>query len=289
MINLLMIQYLLVFAKRFAILLPGIFIAVISVRDIVPYFDKRLPLGLAVFFTYVLGAYVLVPAIIRLYRIFRPADHLPLYCITPDGFASDPLNIGIIGTRRQLINSMEKAGWHVADPHRLRYMIREALSTVYGWDYPTAPVSSLYLFGRKQDIAFEIPIKGVQGGGRHHVRFWATTYGNKKPLDIHAIDWQERKAKVYSNNLLWVGAASLDVGINFIRHNLQLTHMIDPDTDKERELIVGQLQDKKLVGKTRSIKLGEPYRLINRVINGSLHTDGRMTVVSLREKLPVKR
>lgn len=278
-----MIQYLLVLAKRFAVLLPGIFIAFISVRDIFPYFDRRLPLGLAIFATYILGAYVLIPAIIRLYRIIRPADHLPLYCVTPDGFASDPLNIGVIGTRRQLINSMEKAGWYVADPHRLRYMVREALSTIYGWSYPNAPVSSLYLFGRKQDIAFEIPLKGIEGGGRHHVRFWATTYGNEQPLDIHTIDWQERKAQVRTGDLLWVGAASLDVGVNFIRHNLQLTHMIDPDTNKERELIVRQLQNAKLASEVRTIKLGEPYKLINRVISGSLHTDGRMAVVHLKK------
>ncbi len=279
-----MIQYLLVLAKRFAVLLPGIFIAFISVRNIVPYFDKSLPLGLAIFFAYVLGAYVLVPAIIRLYRIIRPADHLPLYCVTPDGFASDPLNIGIIGTRRQLINSMEKAGWHVADPRSIRNNIREMLSATYGWHYPTAPVSSLYLFGRKQDIAFQIPVEGVTGGGRHHVRFWATTYQDKQPLSIHTIQWQHRREHVYGDNLLWVGAASLDDGINFIRHNLQLTHMIDPDTDKERELIVKQLKSKKLAGSVQTIKLGEPYRLINRVISGSLHTDGHMEVVSLKEK-----
>lgn len=278
-----MIQYLLVLAKRFAVLLPGVFIAFISVHNIVPYFDKRLPLGLAIFFAYVLGAYVLVPAIIRLYRIFRPADHLPLYCVTPDGFASDPLNVGIIGTRRQLINSMEKAGWHIADPRSIRNNIREMLSATYGWHYPTAPVSSLYLFGRKQDIAFQIPIEGVPGGSRHHVRFWATTYEDKKPFGIHSIHWQHRREQIYGKNLLWVGAASLDAGINFIRHNLQLTHMIDPDTDKERELIVRQLKSKKLIRNVRSVKLGEPYRLINRVISGSLHTDGRMAVVSLKK------
>jgi len=283
-----MIQYLLRLGKRFAVLIPGVIIAYLSVTHIFPYFDRRLPLGAAIFFTYVLGAYVLVPGVIRLWRIFRPADHLPLYCVTPDGFASDPLNVGIIGTRRELISSLEKAGWHVADPHRLRYMIREVLSTIYGWYYPNAPVSSLYLFGRKQDIAFQIPLKGVQGGGRHHVRFWATTYGSKQRLDIHAIDWQHRKSKVYRNNLLWVGAASLDVGVSFIRHNLQLTHMIDPDTDKERELIVRQLKDKGLVADTQDIKLGEPYKVINRVIRGSLHTDGRMKVVTLKKKLPRK-
>jgi hypothetical protein len=283
-----MVQYLLRLAKRLVVLLPGIIIAYVSVREIYPYFHRRLPLGLAIFATYMLGAYVLIPAIIRLWRVLRPADHLPLYCVTPDGFASDPLNIGIIATRRQLIDSMERAGWHVADPHRLRNMVREALSTIYGWSYPNAPVSSLYLFGRKQDIAFEIPIEGVAGGGRHHVRFWATTYEDKQPLAIHTIHWHHRKEHVYGNNLLWVGAASLDIGVNFIRHNLQLTHMIDPDTNKERELIVGQLQDRGLVKKVQMIKLGEPYRLINRVISGSLHTDGRMAVVMLNRLAPKK-
>jgi hypothetical protein len=279
-----MIQYLLRLAKRFAVLVPGIVIAYLSVRDIFPYFNRSLPLGFAIFATYVLGAYVLVPAIIRLWRIIRPADHLPLYCVTPDGFASDPLNIGIIATRRQLINAMEQAGWHVADPRGLRNNVREMLSAVYGWHYPNAPVSNLYLFGRKQDIAFQIPVEGVTGGSRHHVRFWATTYEDKQPLGIHTIHWQHRQTQVYGDNLLWVGAASLDAGINFIRHNLQLTHMIDPDTNAERDLIVQQLRTEKLVKKVETIKLGEPYRLINRVISGSLHTDGKMAIASLVKK-----
>lgn len=256
-----MIQNAVRLAKRFAVLLPGILIAYVSVRNIFPYFNRRLPLAIAILFTYVLGAYVLVPGIIRLWRIFRPADHLPLYCVTPDGFASDPLNVGIVGTRRQLIAGMEKAGWHLADPHSLRNMAREALSTIYGWQYPTAPVSSLYLFGRKQDVAFELPVEGVTGG-RHHVRFWATDRGD---------------------DLLWVGAASLDAGINYIRHNLQLTHMIDADTNKERDLIIEHLKAQKLVRKVETVTLGEPYRLINRVIGGALHTDGKMTVATLKQ------
>ena len=282
MIKRLMAQYFLRLAKRLAVLLPGIVIAYFSVRDIFPYFHRRLPLSIAIIVTYALAAYVLIPAIIRLWRIFRPTDHLPLYCVTPDGFASDPLNIGIIATRRQLISSMEQAGWHVADPHHVRNVIREILSIVYGWSYPNAPVSSLYLFGRRQDIAFEIPVEGVAGGSRHHVRFWATTYEDKRPLAVHTIHWHHRQARIYDDNLLWVGAASLDVGVNFIRHNLQLTHMIDPDTDMERELIVSRLRAHKLVKKVQTIKLGEPYRLINRVISGSLHTDGQMAIVSLK-------
>jgi hypothetical protein len=278
-----MIQYPFRLVKRFAVLLPGFIIAYFSVRSIFPYFDSRLPLGVAILVTYALGAYVFAPAIIRVYRIIHPADHLPLYCVTPDGFASDPLNIGIIGTRRELIGAMETAGWHVADPHNIKNVLREILATVFGHSYSTAPVSSLYLFGRKQDIAFEIPI-GDNPSARHHVRFWATTYENKERLSIKNIHWQHRRAHVYGDSLLWVGASSLDVGLTFIRHNLQISHMIHPDTNKERELIVEQLQAVKLVKKIQSLKLGDPYRLINRVWRGHLHTDGKMTIVNLSKR-----
>jgi hypothetical protein len=276
-----MIQYSLRIAKRFAILLPGISIAYFSVRDIFPYFDRRLPLAFAILATYALGAYVLVPALIRLYRIVRPIDHLPLYCVTPDGFASDPLNIGIIATRRQLIQVMEKADWHMADPYRGRYLMRHFLSIIFGWEYLTAPMSNLYLFGRKQDLAFEIPLEGVSS--RHHVRFWATTYQSKQRVTVRSIQWQHRRSHIQGDdNLLWVGAASRDTGIAPIRHNLQLTHMIDPDTNQERELIVSQLQAKNLVKKLDKIKLDNPYRLANRAWRGYLNTDGVMTVIRLR-------
>lgn len=279
-----MIQYIARPAKRFAILIPGVVIAYISVRDVFPYFDKRLPIGLAVFVTYVLGAYIFVPAIIRIYRAILPAKHLPFYCVTPDGFASDPLNIGIIGTRLELITAMNAAGWHVADPHRLRHLLRHGFSSLFDWSYPNAPVSSLYLFGRKQDIAFEIPLSGGSGN-RHHVRFWATTYERDKKLSFRNIHWHHRKSHVFGDSLLWVGAASLDVGFGFIRHNMQITHMIHPDTNQERELIVSGLKKQKLIAKTDSIKLDKPYRLINRVWKGSLHTDGKMTVVALTKRL----
>lgn len=280
-----MIQYFWLLAKRFALLLPGVVVAYFSVRTVFPFVDHKLKLGdaISIFLTYVIAAYVLIPAAIRAIRILRPPDHLPLYCVTPDGFASDPLNIGIIATRRQLINVMEASGWYVADPHTPPYLLKHLLYIVLGRAYPTAPVSSLYLFGRKQDLAFEIPVDGGSAAKRHHVRFWATTFEDKKRLTVRSIHWHHRRTHVQGDNLLWVGAASLDVGIAPIRHNLQITHMIHPDTNQERVMVVEQLRAQKLVKKTQAVKLGDPYKLINRAWRGYLHTDGRMTVVTLKE------
>lgn len=276
-----MIQYTVRQAKRFAVLLPGLVIAYFSVRDVLPYFDKRLPFGLAILVTYVLAAYIFIPALIRLVRIILPANHLPLYCVTPDGFASDPLNVGIIASRRELINSMEAAGWYVADRHSIKNVIKMVASTASGRTYRHAPVSSLYLFGRKQDIAFEIPIAN-KAGQRHHVRFWATTYDKERRLSVHSIAWHNRREHVLSDDLLWVGAASLDVGLNIIKHNFQITHMIDPDTDSERELIVQKLRKTGSIKNVKMIRLDDPYRLINRVWRGYLQTDGKMAIARIQ-------
>lgn len=280
-----MIQSLIRLLKRFAVLLPGVIIAFFSVRDIYPYFNRRLPVAIAVLLTYGLGAYVLVPALMRVYLIVRPPKHLPIYCITPDGFASDPLNVGILSNRLELITAMQEAGWHMADPLTPRSVIRFMVSVIYDWSYPTAPVSNLYLFGRKQDLAFQLPVEGSTRD-RHHVRFWATTYDEKKPISSRSIHWHNREAHLTSDNsLLWVGAASLDIGVGYIRHNLQFTHLVDPDTNKERELIVQQLSGEKLVKKVATVKLGKPYRLINiRVLKGYLQSDGIMSIVHLKPK-----
>lgn len=132
-----MIQYMVRFAKRFALLLPGIVIAYFSVRDIFPTLDKRFPAALAIFFTYVIAAYVLIPALVRVVRVFLPERHLPKYCVTPDGFASDPLNIALIGSREQLIVAMQSAGWYVADYLTPRNVLHQLSSALFKRPYPT--------------------------------------------------------------------------------------------------------------------------------------------------------
>ncbi|HSX47141.1 MAG TPA: LssY C-terminal domain-containing protein [Patescibacteria group bacterium] len=275
-----MLQVIVKLAKRFAVFIPGIIIAYVSFRFTLPFFDKRLPDSIAILVTYALAAYIFIPALIRTFRIFFPPKHLPLYCITPDGFASDPLNIGLICRRHELILTMEKAGWFIADPHNPKYIIKHLLSLFFDWEYNHAPVSNLYLFGRKQDLAFEKFVKD-RTTSRHHVRFWATTFDGNKPLSARSIHWHNRKRHVQADELLWVGAASLDIGVVPIRHNLQLTHMVDPDTNKERELIINQIQKIKKIKKIEDIKLDDPYRLVNRTWRGELNTDGKMRVIWL--------
>lgn len=252
--------------KRFAVLVPGIVIAYFSAHYIYPVIDSRfVPAVLAVLVTYVIAAYLLIPLLIRLIRVVIRPKHLPHYSVTPDGFASDPVNIGLVGSRENLIESMQKAGWHLADKRSLASDARIVWSFFAKRDYLNAPMSALFLLGRKQDIGFEKPIPDKRGY-RHHVRFWALSPEQYKRL-LPDIDSK-------SGDYLWLGAASRDVGISIIRHNAQVTHMIAPDTDAERELIIKDLSRTQDVKNLKNINLGKPYKLINRAWGGYLQTDG---------------
>jgi hypothetical protein len=277
-----MVQIFVRFFKRLAVFIPGIIIAYLSYKYTLPFFDKRLPVSVAILATYTLAAYLLIPAMIRAWRVLVPARHLPLYCITPDGFASDPLNVGLIGTKDEITSAMVQAGWSEADDYTPKAALKHIAAILFGWEYLTAPVSSLYLFGRKQDVAFQIPINGTNIR-RHHVRFWATEFEEGSELSLQSIQWHNRRSHVSNDELLWVGAASLDVGIIPIRHNMQITHSVHPDTNQERELILTQLKSIKMLKKVTTVKLGDPYKLVNRTWRGELHTDGKMGVAYLNK------
>ena len=269
--------------KRLLVLALGIGIVYFAVWEIFPFLDNQVPWAIALLATYIFTAYVLIPLITRGWRLIFQPSHIPLYCVTPDGFASDPINIGIIGTKKEIMLAMEKAGWYQADKRTIKTIIKMGRAMLNRQSYPTAPFSNLYLFGRKQDIGFQKPIE-KNPSYRHHVRFWACHLEGPEAFhkDVHFWQRFHRPSRDNSGRQLWVGAASKDVGIMPIRHNAQLTHMIDPDTNTERDLIVQDLRASHTVQKTLTERITESYTLRNRTLGGILHTDGKIRICILK-------
>lgn len=275
-----MIQAMIRFAKRVAVLVPGIIITYFVVRDLYPAINRRIPAALAILLTYIITAYILIPFAMRLVRIFVKPKHIPLYCTTPDGFACDPINIALVGTRQEVMTAMQTAGWHLADSPSLKNLFHELVSLIFNKPYLNAPFSRLYLLGRSQDLGFQLPI-GSSPRQRHHVRFWAASYTDHPRYEEHVDFWQRQQVARTRHRIMWVGAISRDIGIRPVRHTAQLTHMVDPDTNAERELLVKQLRRTKLVSNSRRVELGSPYRLRNRVLGGYMNADGKMTILEL--------
>ncbi|MGO4836113.1 LssY C-terminal domain-containing protein, partial [Rhizobiaceae sp. 2RAB30] len=129
-------------------------------------------LGLAI--AYLLVAYFIVPEI----WIFRDASRVPdfgdMVTHTEQDIRGDPINVGLVGTKEQVIRAFAAAGWDPADKITLRSSIDIGLSVVLDRPDLDAPVSPLLYDGRKQDLAFEKPV-GHSADQRNHVRFWLTT------------------------------------------------------------------------------------------------------------------
>ena len=87
-------------------------------------------------------------------------ESLPEVTHNADGIAGDPLNVALVGDEAELVAAMLAAGWHPADPITLESSLRIAESVVLHRPDPDAPVSALYVFGRRQDLAFEQDVGG---------------------------------------------------------------------------------------------------------------------------------
>jgi len=126
--------------KRLLVLLLGGIVVYVVVQNVFPFLDNRVPLVFALFVTYLITAYTLIPLAFRIFRLIYHPIHLPLYCITPDGFASDPVNIALVGSRQQVILAMEIAGWRLADPKTPLSIVHQVAYILFKRSYPSAPI-----------------------------------------------------------------------------------------------------------------------------------------------------
>jgi hypothetical protein len=212
---------------------------------------------------YVSLSYLAVPYLWHRYSVDHPQfDDSPRITSTGFGHPGDPLNIAVIGTIEQLKVAMLAANWLSADALGLRSDILIATDTVFDRSYNDAPVSSLYLFGRKQDLAFEQGI-GHSPSRRHHVRFWQTTSNDSVGRPI------------------WIGSASFDQSVGFSHTTGQITHHISSDVDQEREHVMETLSETKHVSEIYRVP---EFHTIKQGRNGGgdlWKTDGELGVVIL--------
>lgn len=159
---------------------------------------------------------------------------IPNITHTGSGIPGDPLNVALIGTENELKRLMLDGRWFPADPLTLRSCLEIAADTVLRRNYDDAPVSNLYLMGRKEDLAFEQPV-GPDPKQRHHVRFWRTD----------RLDSDGRP--------VWIGAATFDTRVGLSRTTGEITHHIAPDVDAERDHLLRGLDE--------TGKLTETYRI----------------------------
>lgn len=225
---------------RCSILLPRLFVAAVVV--------------------YLAVAYVLLPLAWRRHEKRHPAlADAPEITHTANGIPGDPLNVALVGSEQEVHLAMLAAKWYPADPTTLKSAMRIAVGVVFDRPYDDAPVSSLYLWDRKEDLAFEQPV-GSDPKRRHHVRFWRS----------EKVDEQGKP--------LWIGAATLDVRVGLSYTTGQITHHIGPDVDLERDKVINDIRG---AGGLSAVYWVNKFHKEPQGRNGGgdpWHTDGRLAV-----------
>ena len=131
----------------------------------------------------------------------------------------DPLNIVVIGDPLEVYHAFIRAGWDETEVVSATSGFKTAVSFISGSEYRYSPVSSLYTFGRPQDIAFQKIRENIHE--RNHLRLWMSPVRH------------EGKA-------VWIGQISRDIGVRFTKKTIT-THKIDAQVDDTREYLVENL------------------------------------------------
>jgi hypothetical protein len=187
-----------------------------------PLLVRTLKILIVLIVAWFLLAYLILPALWRHYEQHPALESAPKTTRTAQGIPGDPLNVGLIGTEQEVARAMLGSGWDAADPVTLKSSIGIARSVLRDRPYVDAPVSPVFVFGRKQDLAFEKPVGG-NASHRHHVRFWKSNeYGR-------------------GDTPLWIGAVTFDRSVGLSHRTGQITHHIGADIDGERDGLFSDL------------------------------------------------
>ena len=207
-------------------------------------------------------AYIVLPALWTHYEHQKGLASLPMVTRTKQGIPGDAINVGLIGSEKEVLCAMNAAKWLPADPVTFRSSIEIAGSVLLDRPYPDAPVSPLFYLDRREDLAFEKPA-GKSADRRHHVRFW-------KVLD-----------KGEEQRPVWLGAVTFDKGVGVSHFTGAITHHIDADIDAERDGLVKDIEDAGM-GTAKYQVTGVGPTLAGRNGGGDLYyTDGEVWILRL--------
>jgi len=263
--------------QRLLVLLLGAVSVWLIVFVVFRIADRRLPWILALSATYGLAAYVILPRVVRMSLKILQRRSVPSFTTTGDGLPGDPVNLVLVGDALQLRTAFAAAGWSQADRLGLASSWRMIRTFLSNSPYPTAPFSTLYLFGRGQDIGFQKAI-GDSPRKRHHIRFWSLSLERAQDSLGTAEFWLNADRPSDDLRALWIGAGTKDTGISLTKLTFQITHATDSDTNAERDFIITELT--RIGGIENVIRLQSGQRLMAGRVNHYV-TDGEVAAASL--------
>lgn len=192
-------------------------------------------------------------------------EALPCCTTNQEGTSfGDPINLVIIGRFEDIVAAFARRGWLPAEETYATAIWKTIKSYFFGSRYRYSPVSSLYFFGRDQDLARQKPRHNIHE--RNHLRLW---YSPMK----------------FQGKPVFVGQISRDIGVRFTTKTWPpVTHKIDPDIDEARYSLIEDLIYSQMLAKVGFVKGAGLARASNPRTNltgDPYFTDGNRAVLIL--------
>ena len=179
------------------------------------------------------------------------------------GNEGDMVNFALLGTEAQVEAAFKAAGWVAVDKTVQDALLHGILSTLNHEAYTEMPMSTLYLFGRPQDLSFARGDPLKVAAERHHLRVWKTT-------------------KTIAGTPLWVGSATHDIGFEEDQRNGDVTHKIDPKIDDERDFLLHSFDAAGVFSSAAYVLPADPMLKARTATGGNFYSDGRIVVMDLK-------
>jgi hypothetical protein len=179
------------------------------------------------------------------------------------GNPGDMVNFSIIGTQDQVTKAFAAAGWVQVDKTTQDAVVHGLISTLSHDAYTEMPMSTLYLFGRSQDLSFARAAPLEVAAIRHHLRVWKTT-------------------ETVGGEPLWVGSATHDNGFEKDQRNGGITHHIDANVDQERDFLEQSFSGAGVLAGAAYVLPANPLTTAKTATGGSFESDGRIVVMDLK-------
>jgi len=227
---------------------------------------SRMRVALAVFAAvlaaYGITAYIVLPRIWTHYEHQKGLAGLPMVTRTEQDIPGDPINVGLVGTKEDVLCAMHAAGWFPADPITFKSSVEIVGSVILRRPYRDAPVSPLFYEGRREDLAFEKPV-GDSADRRNHVRLWEILKQGQEGRPV------------------WLGSATFDRDVGLSRYTGQVTHHIGPDIDAERDELIDDLKKAKVVQAIYEVTGVGPTLIGHNGEGDRYYTDGEIKISRL--------
>jgi hypothetical protein len=191
-------------------------------------------------------------------------EFLPPRSLNGEGREGDMLNLMFVASEDDLQQTFARAGWLKVEKSKPQIIWHLLWQRTH---YAKLPMDRLYVFGRPSDFSYALPDPKSIVARRHHLRIWKTD-------------------RALNGVPLWVGAATHDVAIEFVKRKFRLFHTIDPNVDAERDFIAANLAESHHLTREEYLRCSDPVYEARTATGQAYYSDSRMLLLELNGAIP---